>query len=401
MKSWSNKILLPLFFFLLFYSVAYAGPYLDSAHGNSTYGVKRNVPELNSYARGNCAHCHEQHASIGGSEPQPASGNPSKYLLFESLFTSQAATFCYGCHKDPSNSWQVSMPNQYCYSRKYGGDTTITCPDDIKEAFQFVDTSGTPQLNCNSSNGSSHFLDDIRKFLKNKWAYGSDKDNINPCAGCHNPHRVQRASYPIAAKGTSPISRPAAHASNWDLWGDDTTERMSSYTSNYQAPYYHNSTSTYEPNGDATSDGSNMPDYVTFCTDCHNPSYDGQVSSSQKYNFTNNWQALIYNPDWNVSPHGWTDGNKQDTKKRKAPYNAANKNYVLSCTDCHEPHGSSNGMLIRKEVNGQSTVTFQDWSSRSDWLSLCQRCHKIGSGHQDDNPCYICHMHNKNWFKPI
>ena len=29
----------------------------------------------NSYAKGNCAHCHEQHGSIDGSEPTLGSGN--------------------------------------------------------------------------------------------------------------------------------------------------------------------------------------------------------------------------------------------------------------------------------------------------------------------------------------
>ncbi|MDY6845416.1 MAG: cytochrome c3 family protein, partial [Thermodesulfobacteriota bacterium] len=179
-------------------------------------------------------------------------------------------------------------------------------------------------------------------------------------------------------------------------------ERMNNYGLTYQAPYYYNSTTTYEPNGNSISNGTNMPDYVTFCTDCHNPSYDGQVSSSQKSNFTGGFQPLIYNPDWeSTSPHGKIDAEKPDATKRKAPYNVTGTNYVLSCTDCHEPHGSPNGMLIRKEVNGASTVTFTSWASRDDWLTLCQRCHTIASNHQAGNPCYICHMHNKNWFRPL
>jgi len=382
---------------LIFIGNGITGSYKDSAHGNSTYGVKRNVIQLQDYARGNCAHCHEMHASIEGVEPEPT-GGPKEWLVFRSIYIDQFNVFCYRCHRD--KSLQEDMPKQYSYTYRWGGYTSLTCPDSIKDAFKFINEDGTPNSNCGSTTGSSHQLTVIKNFIKNKWGFGSK--NINPCSGCHNPHKAQRAHYPVGQKGTSPISLPSTHNSGWDIWGDDTTERMSYYNAigyTYQAPYCYNST-TYEPACNTISDGSNMPDYVTFCTDCHNPSYDGQVSSSQKSNFTNNFQALIYNPDWeNTSPHGKIDGTKSDSIKRKPPY-TANKNYVLSCTDCHEPHGSPNGMLIRKEVNN-GTVDFTAWADRSAWLSLCQRCHNISSNHKSGNPCYQCHMHNKNWYKPI
>ena len=180
---------------------------------------------------------------------------------------------------------------------------------------------------------------------------------------------------------------------------------MSDYASGYtyQAPYYFNSTTTYEPDGSATTNGSNLTDYVTFCTDCHNPSFDGQVSSQQKSAFTGGWQPIIYNPDWgSTSPHGKIAAGGMGGN-RKAPYDVGGINYVLSCTDCHEPHGSPNGMLIRREVNGSTTlVDFTAWADRSKWLTLCRRCHTVGVNHQGaGNPCNMCHMHNKNWFRPI
>ena len=73
---------------------AQAGTYLDSAHGGyntSGKGVKR----LTNYATGNCAHCHEQHASIGGSEPAPASGTPSPYGLFDVLDNNALCNYCH------------------------------------------------------------------------------------------------------------------------------------------------------------------------------------------------------------------------------------------------------------------------------------------------------------------
>lgn len=54
---------------LLYPNTASSGPYLDSAHANTSYGVNRSGLSSFGYSIGNCAHCHEQHASIGGSEP--------------------------------------------------------------------------------------------------------------------------------------------------------------------------------------------------------------------------------------------------------------------------------------------------------------------------------------------
>lgn len=58
-----------VFYWLLYPEKANSGPYLDSAHGNSTYGVNRSSISTFGYSKGNCVHCHEQHASIGGAEP--------------------------------------------------------------------------------------------------------------------------------------------------------------------------------------------------------------------------------------------------------------------------------------------------------------------------------------------
>lgn len=386
-------MLLSLFFDV---QASLGGPYSDSAHGNSSYGVDRTSTGI--YAKGNCAHCHEQHASIGGEEPDPT-GGPENWLIFKTLYEDQANSFCFNCHDATASSKQVAMPSQYTYSYKFGGDTSLVCPSDIKDAFQFVIETGTPQSNCSVSTGSSHQLTDIRNFLKGKWGFGSTNVKVNPCSGCHNPHKAQRHNYPVGSKGTSPISLPTAHDGDWNVYGAETTERMDSHT--YQAPYYYSSTTTYEPDGNTVSDGSNMPDYVAFCTDCHTPTYDTQMVSAQRNTFTSNFLGTyIRNPDWTDSPHGNADGDKTDSMKRLDPYQA-NRNYVLSCTDCHETHGSPNGLLIRQEVNGESTVTFTDWGSRSDWLTLCQRCHNVSSSHKGSDPCYICHTHYPSALEPF
>ena len=379
-------------------SIGYAAnDYTASAHGNSTYGVKRSVSGFPEYCRGLCAHCHEQHASIDGQEPPPT-GGPDGYLLFDTNYTDQTTNFCIDCHDN--TTMYAATPLAYRnYSYKFGGDTSLTCPNSVKEAFSFVTEGGVPQAACSTTTGSAHQLTDVRNFLIGKWGFGSTDVEITPCSGCHNPHKAQRHYYPVGSLGTSPISLPSTHDSDWNVYGADTTERMDRHT--YQAPYYYGSTTTYEPYGNSIADGANMPDYVALCTACHDTSYSGgQMTSIQKSQFTNNVPTWIQNPDWSASPHGDTNGDQADATYRKTPY-TADRNYVLSCTDCHEPHGSSNRMLIRKEVNGESSVTFTDWDSRSNWLTLCQRCHTIAADHESGSPCHSCHAHDPGCSKPF
>jgi hypothetical protein len=159
---------------------------------------------------------------------------------------------------------------------------------------------------------------------------------------------------------------------------------MSDYAGvNYQAPYRYNTSTFYEPDGSVTTNGSNLTDFVTFCTDCHD---DTNI-------ITSSTMGTLKTIDWNVSTgekHGKVD--IDGTKSMDAPYDTGGT--VLACTDCHEPHGSPNEALIRPEVNGAVLGATVDSISSSDICSpptgpyndtnktvagLCNRCH------QDDN----------------
>lgn len=390
-----------LFCWLLYPNIANSGPYLNSAHGNTSYGVdRRTIDGVNifpDYAIGNCAHCHEQHASIGG-----VTTIPSQYVLFYDNYINQTNGICFKCH-DYTTTYATTAIGNRSYSYRAGGWTADTL-NDILEAFSFYPGSAIP--------GSSHQLGTIRSFITARsWGYSN---NSNPCVACHNPHRAQGdpENSPNGTKSSGtrgwPVSRPSQHSTDnnaWGLWGDEAGEKMSDYVGalTYMSPYYFNSTITYEPEGSAINNGTNLTDYVSFCTDCHNPTYDGQIASQQKSAFTGGFQGVLFNPDWEItSPHG-KKAAFGGMGNRKSPYAPVITNFVLSCTDCHEPHGSPNGMLIRREVNGSTTlVDFTSWSDRAKWLTLCRRCHTVGVNHQGaGNPCYMCHMHNKNWFRPI
>lgn len=324
---------------LLFPGQAASGPYLSSSHANTTYGVNRISLLPFGYQKGNCIHCHEEHASIDGSEPAPsappAAAGPSKYQLFYANFVSQIDNFCLKCHTDVGTVQSGGLVNR-SYSYRAGGWTADPV-NDVQEEF-------------NSS--SYHDLSDIRIFIAAKsWNYNAES---NPCAACHNTHMTlgDPANAPNSMKSNAtrgwPVSRPSLHSSNnavWGLWGDNpASERMSVYAPppQYQAPFRLGG-ATFEPDGSAgVQDGSNMTDFVTFCTDCHTPT-DATIGSTP---LGRNLRVI----NWPQERHGW--GTADIQLSLDAPYSTVLNNKVTNCSDCHEPHGTQNKMLIRQEVNG-------------------------------------------------
>jgi cytochrome c553 len=366
---------------------AISGDYLVSAHGDNSIGVLRTSLSTapTNYARGNCAHCHEQHASIGGSEPAPNTGDdtgPDIYLLFKILWVStpQSYEFCFGCHIEIDSYQSIFQRVNYSYSYWKGGDTTLTCPNSIYESFHFVRNNGNSQSNCselfspNDNRGSSHMLRDIRNLLSNQWGFPSNNDYVNPCSGCHNPHRAKR---------DYPTSLPSTHADllTWNVWGDDTTtERMNTYTPFYWPPCkYSNSQLVLGCESGNEPDGNNLPDYVGLCKDCHNKT---------RVIYSNRLNRNLYRINWDG------DGDFHGTRPKNdgpgdrsfddewgdllEPYKVGSayqySNYVLSCTDCHEPHGSPNEFLLRKTANG---VQVNVINGEGRWYNWCQTCHLI------------------------
>jgi hypothetical protein len=381
---------------LLFYSLAlgyYSAKYTESAHGNSPSGAGVNRTSLstppNNYARGNCAHCHEQHGSIGGEEPAPGIDAPNNYLLFaEPNVTSQDNNFCYQCHMG-SGSVQVGGITNYTYSKNFGGgNPTFTT---IYDAFN--PTTGATH--------SSHNLSDILSHAV-KRNIGFTNDN-NACVVCHNPHTAQR-NYPVTLTGMggvkTTIRTPLDYQNNTtNLWGDEDfatsgyRERMLDYDSSYQAPYYKGGApNNYEPANNNTNDGSNLPNFVKFCSNqCHSQS--NVYSTERSRNLTE--------IDWSNS--GDHHGRNFDTSRLGvtiAPYGNSNFNYVLSCTDCHEGHGSKNEWLLRTCVNGKDDISVP---GPNRWLDFCTACHTVPqhtSPWDTTTDCYnngICHHHG-NFF---
>ncbi|MDY6953019.1 MAG: cytochrome c3 family protein, partial [Thermodesulfobacteriota bacterium] len=287
------------------------------------------------------------------------------------LFTACDEDLCLGCHKCEGSCQAPVITINKSYSCNFGGNADGDSYDtDISCAFS------------HSTSGSSHGLQDIKSFAMgptHQTAAGSTwslNENLSPCSACHNPHIAQRNYNIPHDPDTSAITRPGDRN---NLWGDIAGERMSVYT--YQAPYWDNLSGMYEPADNTTSDGSNMPDYPTFCTDCHN-TYNTIESTNPCLpgDRPAEWGTTLVQINWasEGDKHGAmaADGglNLRD------PYASSLENKVLSCTDCHEPHGSKdNVFLIRTEVNHGNLDGDITTFSTVDWSYLCSKCHKDDS----------------------
>jgi hypothetical protein len=324
-------------------------------------------------------------------------GAPYNFALFYDDWNpnDECDLFCFECHSASPEPQQVT---NYPYSVNFGGLSTLFY-ENIKEQFCNVDSV---HVNC----GSRHNLRNVRESVISNahgWGFSSDPD---PCVACHPPHAAQQ-NYPVAIQGgklNTAIRRPSHYKSQDSdkmLWGDGDNERMYDYATSvggtYQAPYYGNTSDTqFEPSGNASpSDGSDLPDYATFCLDCHQyQQYDSERGES------------VIDIDWSTSGdrHGGYPANDctsplQNEGSVRAPYtDFPYSNYVLSCLDCHEPHGTQKRFdLVRRMINGEdvASVNKDVWGACEvqDWLPICDRCHTIDEDHRNDAACPSCHYH--------
>lgn len=348
----------------------WAGPYARSAHGDAVYGVARiGLASPGPYAIGNCAHCHEQHAGRSSAGSGTVSTKPSPFALFARGFDSSqrfkpyqtSDVFCFYCHTT-TGSYQGpggSLLN-YDYTNVFAGYTEG--PASIYEAFNQP---------LGSIDASYHNLYDVWRYAQ-RFSYFSDSST--PCSACHNPHRARRNQAWPQDPAYTAISRPTDHES---LWGDGADERMSAYGRSYQAPLYFGSKTTYEPGGvgEIGSDGSKTPDYNKFCMDCHRDKMTSTTLTRDTVSVE--WKTGGGDSASAGDKHGANAFT--GTIQMRKPYDETITpagGYLLSCLDCHEPHGSPNAYLVRRAVNGTilEGVLTQNKEGNS-WSYLCGRCH--------------------------
>lgn len=389
-----------------------------------------------------CIDCHDSaksHINTGASNSRLKAG-----------YENQNNANCYQCHK--SGGMANNAPVFYTTSSAYkasahngklctdchdvhgstGAYTAMTKGDKEGLCYQCHKDPASGGIQNNAISGASMATNIQAAFgMTTKHALGTSfttngKNYSLQCASCHNVH-VVTGKYWEADSGKSPITR---FTNNTTVWGASAGQKMVDYagTGKYQKPMV--TANTY--------DSTKLPDYATFCLDCHSSAMAG-ISAKDWGNDPHgkktagltgmitgggvtgavyggpkdcpdwkgcgrafDWgqdrcsQSGTTNDCWPVIPRGggtnaWVLGAYSQEERN------AGVNYVLSCTDCHEAHGSSNYKLMRTALNREYDQTDnlltndrQVWDdSQSGSVGLCMQCHNPKNNRE--------HSYNPGW----
>jgi len=344
------------------------GQWADSAHHAVGYSQNGGNP-LTCYGDGYTTGCH-------------SNGHGSDNIKLLSATQSESMSdFCFHCHTD-------GMVQNVAIS-----GTEVA--DDIEDAFSFASSS--------------------KHNMGGSFTIGSDSYALE-CTTCHNPHIVT-GQYWEADLDKTPVTRPDfsdpvnnPRAVGNSLWGDEAGEKMVDYGGTYRTP-----------RGDIFSD-TELPDYVSFCNTCHTPMPDPSAQSGAHGNlgFDNDYHGLRSAnspngggtiPDWWSAgkAEGWSGDDRVaadpndswpaiprgrgDQLWSRQPYShedrIAGANFVLSCTDCHEAHGSGISSMLRSNPNGGSGTII--------WNTMCNNCHYYYSDWHAGMSCgnASCHVSDR------
>ncbi|MDD5757892.1 MAG: hypothetical protein PHI06_02290 [Desulfobulbaceae bacterium] len=357
--------------------------YNSTAHGSATNGVKRSSAGITDYAIANCAHCHEQHASVGGTEPAPDNSGPSSYAAFAS-----EEALCLGCHGGTPN---------------YSANGS---PDNINSLL-------------NTSYG--HYPADFSAKHKAKEVQADINSNAHvECTDCHNPHLSGATKH---SKGTNAVT------STSPLYGAQGT------TATYNSGSWLSSSVSYSALSAAGTE-------YKICFKCHS----GAVGTPETWrgaSGTTTWTdvAKEFNPA-NKSYHpvvqtlaGGTGSSALTNSQLSATWqNAGSK--TMYCSDCHGddnsntvakpygPHGSANNRMLRNDSSFDLwpyNPSGNPWdlkdlgSNTNSWTTrlLCKKCHPLTTDPTDrtqiinyphrfhadravskteNYPCLLCHL---------
>jgi len=338
------------------------GQWSNSAHHTVAYSENGGLP-LTCDGDGYTTGCH-------------SNGHGSDNIkLLSATQTESMSDFCFHCHTD-------GMVQNMAISG-------AAVADDIEEAFSFASSS--------------------KHNMGGSFTIGSDSYALE-CTTCHNPHLVT-GQYWEADLDRTPVTRPDfsdpvnnPRAVGNSLWGDEAGEKMVDYGGTYRTP-----------KSDIFS-GSELPDYVSFCNTCHAPmsgphgnlGFDNDPHGLNSANSPNgggtppDWYAVGKAEGWNGDDRVAEDLNdcwpviprgRGDQLFSRKPYNheerIAGANFVLSCTDCHEAHGSGISSMLRSNPNGGSGTII--------WNTMCNNCHYYYSDWHAGMSCgnASCHVSDR------
>jgi hypothetical protein len=316
------------------------GTYTSSKHG--TDADRSVVDSAFPYTtRGHCAHCHEQHASIDGSEPSPPGlEGQTSYALFKSNFGFDKNELCYACHE---TFLLDSMPVGYGRYGIYQGKTKY--------------------------NNSIHYTNGNMVWSPDAIPPGPPFDDAGNCHNCHNPHGYDDGGGLVpqmlfardSQTGDSPAYEMGCEACHDGTQGGVLKDVKSQLDKTYSHPTHtynnrHSLPETGKPSGSSFGPANRHAE----CVDCHNPHALG--SAGTVHTAPGNAVSDVINNVWGIEPIWpsiWTQPTTFTIRKPPLYSDGAEYEYQI-CFKCHSYYG------LGTVTNGVSTITGPSGESITD-----------------------------------
>jgi predicted CXXCH cytochrome family protein len=335
---------------------SFAGSYLLSAHGgsnpssNSTgspptgKGVKRSSV---ANVAGNCAHCHEQHATLGGA-------GPANYLLFDTL---EGNAICISCHNGSVPLPVDNIASQFSKLHKHDPNSLkgkVLCNDchnsHIAQNTNHIEGAG---------NAASGPLLAVAGVSVNSWPIpgnpppGSDAalapgtptlNNIYPismeyqlCLKCHG------GQIDYASKGVADL-RGQFNPYNFSV------HPVATETFNWKNAYLlANPTALKNPWNTTTTPRPQM-----YCSDCHGS--DNPSDPTGPHGSSNFFILKAYGPGitmdnlcnkcHDVTSSAWVEGPGNPDPLLNGDHTLPQHQYPSNTMGCAACHGGINGALV-------------------------------------------------------
>lgn len=425
-RYWNNKgriifsviffvfsILLLALCYLLYPDMASSGPYLDSQHGDTTYGVTRSTidTKYSTFSKGNCAHCHEQHASLDGVEPFPYSGvdaGPDPAALF-----SYEEAFCETCHDGSPVLRDIKTQRLKTYHHpisEYSGRHTLSkmeygqsgapfrganrhaeCADCHEP--HYIGDPGTTYHTYNATDPANNNL--VSNPIKGVWgvepntyprwtanktftelktvAVGSSKE-YQICFKCHSYYALQDID------GVTDITGPSG-----TLITDQAMEFSPGNRSAHPVQVtLNNQTGSTAPKALKTaqmrSPWTNVGTQTMWCCDCHGNDVTSPVGphgSARKYMLKGTRQY------WPAGSGGilFSLNDLTNSNKGQSPYNVLNTNWrnELFCLNCHPMGAETTGNINTWYNDAHKDHKDRDYTpfSSTKHNVYCVACHSV------------------------
>jgi len=296
------------------------GTYTSTKHGTS---ADRSVTGaiLPYTIPGHCGHCHEQHASIEGVEPEPpVVEGASKFMLFRSNYGAYKNEICYACHE---TFILDNMPLGYGRHGIYQGKTIYA--------------------------DSIHGVSPGMLWSPDPSPPGPAYDDAGNCNNCHNSHGVADASglIPSMLFAREEALCEACHDGTQGGAGKNVKAQLNKL---YGHPVHqYSGRHTLPEKGQPAGTGFGPGNRHAECSDCHNAHAVGAGGTHMPPG--NAVSAVLLNV-WGVEPSWpllWTQ--PMSFTEMKPPIYPEGSQYEYQvCLKCHSYYGL--GPLI----SGVSTI---------------------------------------------